>query len=360
MKRYFHKQAAALLGAVLSLSAWADDVPQAAPAPVAAGAVAADAAALPDVNADEYFDGRTPGTFGKDISTVLPHSKRVAVLGFRVIFMVQNTVYAQVRASYLPGRETTGAHSTTVAKLQGVSPAVFQALTDKAYAAFLAQLKAAGRDVVPMEQVKPFFDRIEAAKTSAGAPYGKEEGGAAFYAFAPAGMPLWWTHVDGNWSDVGMFNQSNYKAFTSYSKDLDAIAIAPRIVVDFAKMESSGNHSGLIANEASTNAVLGMAVADMWTLLARADEVRYGTLSKGDEGMIRMVKAVREDTPFADMRVEEKEKTSKFMALMTGSGKSKVVKDAVSDDTRYAAAAEPVLAKATGTLARFFQQHPAP
>lgn len=349
----------ALIGVALSLSvlpAWADE---AAPAPAAA-TVAAEASALPDVNADEYFDGKTPGTFGKDIATVLPHNKRVAVVGFRVIFVVQNTVHAQVRASYLPGRDTTAAHSTTVAKLQGVSPATFQALTDKAYAAFMAQLKAAGREVVPLEQIQPLFTKIDASKTSPEAPYHKEEGGMVFYAFAPTGMPLWWTHVDGNWGDVGMLSQSNYKAFTSFSKDIDAIAIAPRIVVDFARMESSGNHSGLVAREASTNAVLGMAVGDMWTLLARADEVRYGTLSKGDEGMIRMVKAVREDTPFAEMQVEDQEKTTKFMALLTGAAKSKVVKDAVSDDGRYSAAAGPVLVKATGVLARFFQQHPAP
>src|SRR5215472_15801668 len=67
----------------------------AAPAPAAAaGPAAGIAATLPDLNPDEYFEGKAGGTFGKDVKELLSHSKRVAVGGFRVMFVTTDAASA--------------------------------------------------------------------------------------------------------------------------------------------------------------------------------------------------------------------------------------------------------------------------
>src|SRR5690606_38960889 len=69
------------------------------------------ATALPGLDPDSFFKGQTGGTFGKNVTEVLPANKRVAITGFRVAFITSNTVTAQVRASYFLGRDTSGASS---------------------------------------------------------------------------------------------------------------------------------------------------------------------------------------------------------------------------------------------------------
>lgn len=321
-------------------------------------AAASVAAALPDLNADDYFEGSTPGTFGKKIATVLPHSNRVAVAGFRVVFTVQDSVSAQVRASYLPGRDMTGAHASMTVALKGVDAATMQALTDQAYAQFLQQLAAAGREVVPLEQIQPLYADLKLAKTSADTPYQKEVGGRTGLAFSPTGLPLWWTHADyPTWGDQGMISQGNYKKAIAFSKDVNAFVITPTFVVDFASMESSGNRSGLMAKEASVGAQLQMAVTNVDSLVARADEVKFGQLSSGDEGYIRGTRKFHSETEFGTMETVEERKTSGLLAVMTGSSKSKTSNAAQTDNARYSAPAAEVLAQATGALAKFFQQH---
>ena len=324
-----------------------------------AAAAPAPAATLPDINADEYFDGQGGGTFGKKVAKMLPNSKRVAIGGFRVIYITENAVKAQVRASYLPGRDQTAAHASMNVSLTGVDNATLQALTDKAYASFVEQLTLAGREVVPMEQMQALYTQLEAAKTEAGAPYTKEiKLGASKrmgVGFSPTGIPLWWHNWD-SWGDAG-FSQSNFKKFTAYSKDVEAFIIAPVIVVDFAQMESSGNRSGLMAREASVGASLSMSVPEMNTQLARAEQVKFGQLSKGDQASINMTQGFSVDVAFADMEVVEERKTTGLMAIMTGSSKSKSTRAASTDNERYSAAAAAVLNKATGGLAKFFQQH---
>ncbi|WP_146089232.1 hypothetical protein, partial [Amnimonas aquatica] len=83
-------------------------------------AVAAPAATLSSLDPDSYFKGKTGGTFGKDASKVLPGSKRVAVTGFRVIFVTGNTIKAQVRASYFGGVDRSGANASMAVDLNGV------------------------------------------------------------------------------------------------------------------------------------------------------------------------------------------------------------------------------------------------
>lgn len=327
---------------------------------VSASAAVSAPGLLPDLNADDYFQGKTPGTFGKDMSAVLlPLTKRVAIVGFTVVFVTENSASAQVRGSYLPGRETTGAHASINVKLQGVDDATLQAVTDKAYNNFVAQLKAAGREVLTPDQVAPLYSKLELTESTPAARYKKDVDGRVGIAYTPTGMPLWWWTMADRFGNLGPFSQKNMRAVPSFSVEQDAIAIAPVIPVDFAKMESSGNHSGLVANEASVGAQLRMAVGGMGITMVRATEARGGGLmSKGEEGWLRMKKAVvAENSDFATMEQAEESKTSGFMALMTGSSKSKKMMTATTDNARYGAVATDVLGQATGALAKFFQQH---
>jgi hypothetical protein len=236
--------------------------------------------------------------------------------------------------------------------LQGVDNATFQALADLAYRTFLEQLRAAGREVVPVEQLQPFFAQLQLAKGTPDAPYSKD--GAVV--FSPTALPLWWHNADPQWSDAG-FSQANLRAFTGYSKEIDAFMIAPVVVVDFARMSSSGNHSSLVANTAEVGASMEMGVRQMFVHVAHATEARNGLLFKGEEGDIRLKQGFNSDVAFATMEKLEENKSSGFMALLTGSGKSKSLQAANTDNARYASVASGLLTQATGALARFFQQH---
>ncbi|NGY04168.1 hypothetical protein [Solimonas terrae] len=347
--------------AVTSLAgtaALADDGAAAAATDTAALAAGGNAGiGLPDIDADTYFDGAEGGTFGKKVSKLLGHSNRVAVAGFRVVFITEADASASVRPSYLPGRDTTGAHASIHVSVDGVDNATRQAITDRAYANLLAALKAAGREVVPASELQPLFARLELTPSSVDAPYSKSAYGRTGVAFSPSGMPMWWWSALDGWGNLGAFGQHNMRTVPEFSKDLNAYVISPTFVVDFAQLSSSGNHSGLAANSAEVGVSLRIAVTDMITGLVRADEVKGGLTASGDDAYIRLTKPFTTDLSFADLAETESRKTTGFMALMTGSSKSKSTQVATTDDARYSAAANATLDQATGALARFFQQH---
>ncbi len=324
---------------------------------------------LPELDPDAYYKGQTGGTFGKNIVTVLARNPRVAVGGFRVVFVIDSSITAKVRASYLPGRDKTGAGSKTQVALAGVDTAAMQAITDQAYASFLEQLRLAGRDVVSAEELQAFYGGLEPTSSTIEKPYQKEvslgHGKQIGLAFAPTGVPLWWTSWDAPWTDSSAFKQTNIRRLGGYSKELDAIMIAPMIVVDFAQMASTGNRSGLVAREAETSAELGVSVAALSSPVLRADETRNGTLSKGDEGSVALTQPFASEIAFATMSVTEKSSNKGMvgafakLGLNAGSAKSSSANQAVTDNERYSAAALDALGRATGTLAKLFGKYPA-
>ncbi|HXC39724.1 MAG TPA: hypothetical protein VN667_12345 [Burkholderiales bacterium] len=327
--------------------------------------------ALPDADPDAFFKGKTGGTFGKDITEVLPGNRRVAVAGFRVAFITRNTAHAQVRASYLPGRDTSGASSTLVLNLSGVDTAAMQALTDRAYADFLAQLRLAGREVLSPDELKEFLAGVEVTPSSPAKPYVKEANNQTAMVFAPAGMPLWFHNWDGHWADKSPFEQKNIRAVAEYSKKLNAIVIAPLIVVNFARMQSSGNQSGLVASSAETGATLRMAVVAFTSHVVRSDESRDGLVMKGDEGSVALQNAAfASELPFGEMREissdDNKEIKGAFdalgkaMGMANAGGAARSKKEAVAETSnpQYVAAASDALVRATGTFARLFQKYP--
>jgi len=325
-------------------------------AAAAVAAFAADPPSLPDLNPAEWFDGKMGGTFGAKTVTVFAKSNRVAVAGFRVVYVTHDEAQAFVRASYLPGRDTGSARAKMEVDLKGVDDATLQAITDRAYASFIEQLKAAGREVVTAEQ---FRDAYAGFKLLPDGPQAVNLGKLEGKAFSAKGVPLWWQTGD-PWGDAGL-SQKNMRAFNELSKAANApITIAPLIVIDFAHMQSSGNHSGLVARRAEVGAALAMSVPTFTTRVVRAEQTRYGGLVfKGDDGAISMIKRLDTDIEFADLYLVDS-KTGTVLGWTGADSKSaKQKKVAETTNEAYSAAADVVLAKATGAFAKLFAANPA-
>ena len=309
---------------------------------------------LPDLNPAEWFDGKMGGTFGAKTVTVFAKSNRVAVAGFRVVFVMHNEARAFVGATYLPGGVERGsARAKMEVDLRGVDDATLQAITDHAYKLFLDQLKAAGREVVTPDPNSYASFKVNPAPMEVGLGLLKGR------AFAPTGMPLWW-QVGDSWGDAGL-SQKNMRAFNELSKSLGApITIAPMIVIDFAHMQSSGNKSGLIARRAEVGASLAMSIPTFVTRVVRAEETRYGGIVfKGDDGALTMIKALDTDVEFAEMFIVDT-KTGTVLSLTGADSKSKNQKRvAETTNDAYTAAAHAVLAQATGAFAKLFAANPA-
>jgi hypothetical protein len=309
---------------------------------------------LPDLNPSEWFDGKMGGTFGAKTVTAFAKTNRVAVSGFRVVFVTHNEARAMVRATYLPGGVETGnARAKMEVDLKGVDDATLQAITDDAYRLFIDQLKAAGREVVTPEEMKDTY----AAFKVAAVPQDVNAGPLKGKAFSPTGMPLWW-QVGDAWGDAGL-GQKNMRAFNEQSKALNApVTIAPVIVVDFAHMQSSGNHSGLVRRRAEVGATLAMSIPIFTTRVVRAEQTRYGGIVfKGDDGALSMTKALDTDVEFAEMfRVDEK--SGRVLSLTGPDSKSKkFINVAETTNEAYTAAAHAVRSQATGAVAKLFAQN---
>lgn len=339
-----------------------------APPPAAAPAPAADAPADPDA----YFKGKMGGTFGKDIIEVLPAGKRIAVPAFRVAFITDNSVTAQVRGAYLPGGiDRSGARSSMFVALKGVDPKAMQAITDRAYADLLAQIKASGREVVPMEEMKDFFAAVQAAPSEPGKPYTKAQNGQTAAFFAPTGMPVMFMHLEQGWGDRSAFDLNNYRRMEEYSQKWNAAVIAPIVVVNFAKMSSSGNQSGLIARTAETGAELGMSVAHVQGFYTRSAEFRNGMQMGGDQGGFNMTRAIESPLPFGKMVETASEDNSavkgafdalgKMAGLLNAGGAARSSKKAVAEttDAAYAEAAGDALKRMNAVFGAWLRKYPA-
>lgn len=301
------------------------------------------------------------GTFGKNVTEILPAYKRVAVAGFRVAYVTKDSATAQVRASSFLGRDTSGARMTVNAALAGVDGATLQAVTDKAYANFMEQLRLAGREVVPPQELGEFLSGVQATPSSVEQPFTKEVNAQTLQLFAPSGMPLWFTHLEGNWSDRGAFDLANWRRLGEYTKKYNAIVVTPLIVVNFVSMTSSGNQSGLVARTAEADAIPGMTVNTFLSL--------YN--SPVDEGGVQMTKGVQSDLAFGAMKEVAAEDNKavkgifdvlgKVAGLANAGGANRATSNRVmqTNNADYRVAAQDALGRATGTFAKLFQKYPA-
>lgn len=331
-----------------------------APQPARAASAPSATSSLPDLDPDAHFKGKMGGTFGKNVTEILPAYKRVAVAGFRVAFVTKDSATAQVRASSFLGRDTSGARMTVNAALEGVDAATLQAVTDKAYADFIGQLKLAGREVVPQEELKEFLSGVQATPSSVDNPFTKEVHAQTVKLFAPTGMPLWFIHMESGWSDRGGFDLGNWRRLGEYSKKYNAIVVTPLIVVNFVSMRSSGNQSGLVSNTAEADAIPGMTVKTFLSL--------YN--SPTDEGAVQMTQGVRSELVFGTMKEVASEDNhavkgifdvlGKAAGLANAGGANRATSNRVmqANNADYRVAALDALGRATGTFAKLFEKYP--
>lgn len=331
-----------------------------APQPARAASAPSATSSLPDLDPDAHFKGKMGGTFGKNVTEILPAYKRVAVAGFRVAFVTKDSATAQVRASSFLGRDTSGARMTVNAALEGVDAATLQAVTDKAYADFIGQLKLAGREVVPQEELKEFLSGVQATPSSVDNPFTKEVHAQTVKLFAPTGMPLWFIHMESGWSDRGGFDLGNWRRLGEYSKKYNAIVVTPLIVVNFVSMRSSGNQSGLVSNTAEADAIPGMTVKTFLSL--------YN--SPTDEGAVQMTQGVRSELVFGNMKEVASEDNhavkgifdvlGKAAGLANAGGANRATSNRVmqANNADYRVAALDALGRATGTFAKLFEKYP--
>jgi hypothetical protein len=309
---------------------------------------------LPELKAGEWFDGKVGSTFGEKVVNFLPRTKKVAVVGFKVIFINETFARARVRASYMPGRDTSGASAAMQVNMTGVDDATLQALTDQAYSRFVAQLRAAGRDVMTAADMKWDYSEFQSLPT----PSEVKEADTKGRAFAPTGMPLWFQQAE---FAGPTFEQANGKAMAMASfKAGSPLMLSTTLVVDFAQMASSGNRSGLIARTAEVGTTLAMSVRRIDTRLTRAEEVKFGVAHKGDDGWMRLTKPLETDLEFAVLKVAEKDHGSGVGGFLSrafvGTGKT-TFRRAETSNGEYSKAATAVLERATGTLAKLFAEN---
>jgi len=337
------------------------------------GAILFGAAALVHAQADApdpdtMFKGRMGGTFGKDIVDVLPNAKRVAVPAFRVAFVIENHVTAQTRGVYLPGGiDHSGSRTSLHVTLQGVTEPTLRAITDQAYQAFLKELAASGREVVPLAEMQPLFEGFQVS------PQGllKDHGGQKAAVFTPTGLPLVFMIHDGPWGSGG-FDLTNYRKLEEISVKTNAAVIAPIIVVNFAKMRSSGNHSALTSSGSEVGAELAMSVPYMQVFYTRGTEFRNGMQMGGDQGSFRLEKPViASNGQFGTMQETASENNAatksafdllgKRMGMLNAGGPATSSSTAVANvnDQAFRSAAGDVLAQLSTSMGAWFKKHPA-
>lgn len=186
--------------------------------------------------------------------------KRFYIAEYRVSFEVGGRVTASTRAAYFGGIDRGATRVTVQYAVPQPNFALLQAITDRAYADFLAQLEAAGLKPEPAEAMVREHGAIYEATADAtrpDAPVAEEAdvgyGTRRYLVFAPQGMKL----VPRGFAGMGAGDIGKRIA---YSKgNLEALSVG--VVVNLAAQESSGSGSSMFRRGSSANASAAMELA---------------------------------------------------------------------------------------------------
>jgi hypothetical protein len=225
---------AALLANVPGVRAQSEPVPAAADAPIAE--------ASPQLNGHAALKG-----------------KRFYLAEYRVLFEVGGSVSANTRAAYFLGRDYGGTRVSVNYQLPRPNVELFQAITDKAYADFLAKLEAAGLKPEPAEA----FTREHGAvyeSTADGSKPGAEVieevdlgyGKRRYLVMTPGGTRA----VARGFIGLGAGNIGKRIDFSK--ANLEGVSVG--MVVNLAAQESSGGGSSMFRRGSSANASAAMEI----------------------------------------------------------------------------------------------------
>jgi hypothetical protein len=227
---------------------------------------------------------------------------RVAISVFDVAFPSENHFTANTRAHGMLGSARASLRTT----MTGVDAATQQRITDRAYAQFVAQLTAAGYEVVDQRQLATLAPEFA---TWASLPNFSQGRFGAYV--APTGQSLRFLQGDGAKRDTsGMFGQQGAafrvldrpqafarSPYIAHDGDLGVIAVT--LVVDYGVYSSSGesNHR----RDAQTGFKMGVTVA-------AGDVVDHGSLleywgpkSGGFPAVAILQQPIRSDRAFGVM-----------------------------------------------------------
>lgn len=202
------------------------------------------------VSANEVVLGKKTSSETKKI---IGRSDKVIIAGFRVAFNTEGAASASTD-SRLKNLGNTTAGPKTVhgdarvsmkVALSGVSADDFQRIAEEAYADFKQQLTAAGYTVLGTDVLKASkgYGELTFTPSTKERPYVKDlslGAGRTIVVFAPAELPLFLGHYDGNGIGSVTMNLGNWRALNQLSVETKAVVIVPTIAIDFVKMNSSG------------------------------------------------------------------------------------------------------------------------
>ena len=195
--------------------------------------------------------------FNKKALNILGKADKVAVAGFRVVFITTNsdTATSDGRATALVNRglmrsgakvyKKDSSHTLNI-QLLGVEPSMMQMLADAAYQDFMMRLEETGREIVPAETIlaNEGFKSLNTYGFTTEHPFVKKAKVSephTYIVFSPESLPLWFTHADaGSVGNVAPMALKNWRALNQLSFDTGSVVIVPQITIDFAKFSASG------------------------------------------------------------------------------------------------------------------------
>lgn len=254
---------------------------------------------------------------------------RVFIPNFRVAFVVKTVAQAHAgsrlanlgntAASPFGVKTITQAQNKRVEMaLAGADEKLLQALTDKLYEDFIARLKAAGREVVPWEEIKKTagYDKIKLTEAK---PYLSSPWAAGdkrdYLVLTPSGMPLFFTDssLDSYLGDrIGDLDTS--RAVAELAARLNATAMIPTLQIDIAEVHSSGNSNWGSDAEAELKPKLGIVNGSQLFLSNGEDKKLFFI---GEVGILRLEKPWYLDGEIGAVRVVDKFDTAALANALT-------------------------------------------
>jgi hypothetical protein len=186
--------------------------------------------------------------------------KRFYIAEYRVLFEIGGTVSANTRAAYFGGTD----YGATNVRVNYLVPTpdvkLLQAITDKAYADFMARMEAAGLKPEPAEAFVKENGAVYEATVEATKPgaevyedvelgYGKRK----YLVMAPTGTRM----VSRGFAGIGAGNIGKRIDFSK--GNMEGVSVG--MVVNLAAQESSGGGSSMFKRGSSANASAAMEVA---------------------------------------------------------------------------------------------------
>lgn len=224
-----------------------------------AAATQAPAAAVPPPSADAPADAPTVMAPPQLKGTAVLKGRRFYIAEYRVLFEVGGNVSANTRAAHFLGRDYGATRVSVNYKVPKPNLELFQAVTDKAYADFLARLEATGLKPEPADA----FTRDNGAVYEAG-PEGSKPGTELveemdlgygkrrYLVMTPTGTRA----VARGFIGLGAGNIG--KRIEWSKSDFEGVSVG--MAVNLAAQESSGGGSSMFKRGSSANASAAMEV----------------------------------------------------------------------------------------------------